>query len=476
MGTNRSAPDEAASLIKTTAAPVANTDATALRAENAALRARLAELEHGSLNVGDTVSVEQIVLRTLAEACPFRIFAKDTQGRIIFGNTEMARSVGLTLTQLIGKTDFDFFPESLAAMYSSDEQALFNTGQALIEKEEPTVGPVGGEPLWTLTSKVPLRDRDGKIIGLVGIGLDLTGRKRLEQELRQSNAELIEANRKLVETRKQLIQSEKLAALGALVAGIAHELNTPIGNSLMLASLLKDDTVKLTASLVSGLGRSQLTAFLEKTGEAAEILMRSLQHAADLVSSFKQVAVDRTSVQRRKFGLREVFDEILLTLEPGMRRTPHKVVCTIPPGINMDSYPGPLGQVVSNLINNAVLHAFEGRRNGRIDIGAELLSPDQVRIAVRDDGIGIKEINLARVFDPFFTTKLGQGGSGLGLSIVHSLVSDILGGRIEVSSKDGQGACFTLTLPLVAPNGENPITTAASSVPPSKLIPVPRSL
>ena len=118
--------------------------------------------------------------------------------------------------------------------------------------------------------------------------------------------------------------------------------------------------------------------------------------------------------------------------------------------------------MVSNLINNVVLHAFEGRQYGRIDIGAELLGPDQVRIAVRDDGIGIKEINLARVFDPFFTTKLGQGGSGLGLSIVHSLVSDVLGGRIEVSSKEGEGACFTLTLPLTAPNEENPITTAAS--------------
>ena len=436
-----------------------------LSEENAWLRIRVAELEEANQLISETLSLEQIVLRTLVETCPFRIYAKDTESRFIFANTEMARSVGLTLEQLMGKTDFDLFPESLAAVYAADEQNLLRTGEALIAKEEPSVAPGGGEPWWTLTSKVPLRDRKGKIIGLVGIGLDLTERKRLEGELRQSNAELIEANRNLVETRKQLIQSEKLAALGAMVAGIAHELNTPIGNSMTLASLLKEDTEKLTTALAGKLGRSQLTAYLDKTGEAAMILMRSLQQAADLVSSFKQVAVDRASVQRRHFCLRNVVDEILLTLEPGLRRTTHKVVCRIPIGINMDSYPGPLGQVLSNLINNAVLHAFDGRQKGRIEISAEQEGVDQVRIAVRDNGAGIRESHVARVFDPFFTTRLGQGGSGLGLSIVYSLVSDVLGGRIEVSSREGEGSCFTLTLPLVAPHGQAARSAARSAAP-----------
>lgn len=441
-----------------------------LSEENARLRARVAELEEANQHIAETLSLEQIVLRTLVETCPFRIFAKDTEGRLIFANTEMARSVGLTLDQLMGKTDFDLFPESLAATYAADERSLLLSGEPLIEKEEPSTDPQGDEAWWTLTSKVPLRDRKGKIIGLVGIGLDLTERKRLERDLRQSNAELIEANHNLLETRKQLIQSEKLAALGAMVAGIAHELNTPIGNSLMLASLLKDDTEQVSIALVEGgLGRSQLTSYLEKTGEAAEILMRSLQQAADLVSSFKQVAVDRASVQRRRFCLRNVVDEILLTLEPGLRRTTHKVVCRIPSGINMDSYPGPLGQVLSNLINNAVLHAFDGRQKGRIEISAEPEETHQVCIAVRDNGAGIKESHVARVFDPFFTTRLGQGGSGLGLSIVYSLVNDVLGGRIEVSSREGEGSCFTLSLPLIAPDeraasGPSRAATASSRV------------
>lgn len=446
--------------------PLQEADPARLSEENARLRARVAELEEANQHIAETLSLEQIVLRTLVETCPFRIFAKDTKGRLIFANTEMAHSVGLTLEQLMGKTDFDLFPDSLAASYAADEQTLLRTGEALIEKEEPSTDPQGGEAWWTLTSKVPLRNRKGKIIGLVGIGLDLTERKRLERDLRQSNAELVEANRNLVETRKQLIQSEKLAALGAMVAGIAHELNTPIGNSLMLASLLKDDTEQLSTALTSGLGRSKLVDYLAKTGEAAEILMRSLQHAADLVASFKQVAVDRASVQRRRFCLRNVVDEILLTLEPGLRRTTHKIVCRIPSGINMDSYPGPLGQVISNLINNAVLHAFDGRQKGRIEISAEQEEPDQVRITVRDNGAGIKETHVARVFDPFFTTRLGQGGSGLGLSIVYSLVNDVLGGRIEVSSREGEGSCFTLTLPLVAPDGRAaPEATPAATSP-----------
>jgi signal transduction histidine kinase len=199
--------------------------------------------------------------------------------------------------------------------------------------------------------------------------------------------------------------------------------------------------------------------------------MRSLQHAADLVSSFKQVAVDRASVQRRSFCLRNVVDEILLTLEPGLRRTTHKVVCRIPVGINMDSYPGPLGQVLSNLINNAVLHAFDGRQKGRIEISAEPEGANQVCIAVRDNGAGIKESHVARVFDPFFTTRLGQGGSGLGLSIVYSLVSDVLGGRIEVSSREGEGSCFTLTLPLVAPD-ERTVSDTTPAAAPSTTSPI----
>jgi signal transduction histidine kinase len=187
---------------------------------------------------------------------------------------------------------------------------------------------------------------------------------------------------------------------------------------------------------------------VQSSQQGTNILMRSLHHAAELVSSFKQVAVDQTSVNRRVFRLKETLNEILLTLGPSLRKTSHTVECVVPEDITMDSYPGPLGQIITNLINNALLHAFEGRQHGEIHIAAKLVQPGWVEISVADNGLGIPASHLDKVFDPFFTTKLGKGGSGLGLNIVYNLVNTSLGGRIQVTSPPGQGACFVLLLPL----------------------------
>ncbi|MBC7619943.1 MAG: HAMP domain-containing histidine kinase, partial [Candidatus Saccharibacteria bacterium] len=239
-----------------------------------------------------------------------------------------------------------------------------------------------------------------------------------------------------------------MSALGALVAGIAHELNTPIGNSLTVASTLQDHGNAFAAEMLTGVTRSKLDEFVQSSQQGTNILMRSLHHAAELVSSFKQVAVDQTSVNRRVFRLKETLNEILLTLGPTLRKTTHVVACVVPEDIALDSYPGPLGQIVTNLINNALLHAFEGRQHGKIVITATVNQPGWVDISVSDDGCGIAQAHLDKVFDPFFTTKLGRGGSGLGLNIVYNLVTTSLGGRIQVMSPPGAGACFTLTLPL----------------------------
>jgi signal transduction histidine kinase len=143
--------------------------------------------------------------------------------------------------------------------------------------------------------------------------------------------------------------------------------------------------------------------------------------------------------------------EVLLTLGPSIRKTTHRVECSIPLDITLDSYPGPLGQVITNLINNALVHAFEGRERGTVTISAALQGSEQVLFLVRDDGVGIPEANIARVFDPFFTTKLGKGGSGLGLNIVFNLVQDVMGGSIQVESSNGQGSSFSIRVPRVAP-------------------------
>lgn len=442
------------------ASSLSTADPAALRAENERLRRRIAELESDRKDSSGQLMLEQIVLHTLVETCPFRIYAKDLESRFIFGNSELAKAVGVELDLLMGKTDADLFPQELAVSYLADEQPVLRNGQPMIAREEPSADPETGDRWWLLTSKVPLRDPDGKIIGLVGIGLNVTERKRLEQELLQSNNELTQLNRHLLETREQLIQSEKLAALGALVAGIAHELNTPIGNSVLLASTLLENTHALAGCLTKGLTRSQLDSFLAETEKGADLLMLSLQRAADLVTSFKRVAVDRTSAQRRRFNLHEMVSEVLLTLGPSMRKSTHRADCEIPAEITLDSYPGPLGQVLTNLITNAVLHAFDGRQNGEIRIAAALQEDDRVCITVRDDGVGIVKENLARVFDPFFTTKFGQGGSGLGLNIAYNLVRGILGGHIRVASELGQGTCFTITLPGTAPEFSEPQAAA----------------
>ena len=427
----------------------------ALRAENLRLRERIRELESMQRDLGRQQKLEQIVLHTLVETCPFRIYAKDLSSRFIFGNSELAKAVGAAPDQVVGKNDYDFFPAELALRYHADEQRMYETGEAILAKEEPTTDPETGEPWWLLTSKVPLRDPDGKVFGLVGIGFNITARKRLEQDLVERNQALQEANAELVKTREELVQSSKLAALGALVAGIAHELNTPIGNSVLVATTLQESVRDLEASLARGITRSELRLFMDKAHEGTEILLASLSRAADLVASFKQVAVDRTTAARRVFNLKETVGEILLTLSPTLRKTSHRVKTDIPADLMLDSYPGPFGQIVTTLVNNALVHAFDGINKGTIRIEAVAEGDQKVRIVISDNGRGIADAHLTRVFDPFFTTKLGQGGSGLGLSVAYNLTTGILGGSLEVTSRAGEGARFELRLPLVAPQASD---------------------
>ncbi|QGZ41886.1 signal transduction histidine kinase [Pseudoduganella flava] len=267
-----------------------------------------------------------------------------------------------------------------------------------------------------------------------------------------------QAYNQLQEAQSQLVSQEKLAALGALMAGVAHELNTPIGNSLLIASTLEQKTVELEETLNGrGLRRSELTAYVADARKASELVMRGLHSAADLVASFKQVAVDRTTEQRRRFRLQQVTHEIVATMMNRIRASGHRIAFDVPDTIEMDSYPGPFGQVVTNLINNALLHAFDGRGDrpgdgaGTMHLRAGAGPDGKVTVVFSDDGCGIAPQHLSRIFDPFFTTKLGQGGSGLGLSISYNIVTGLLGGQIAVASSPA-GTAFTLELPLVAPS------------------------
>ena len=303
---------------------------------------------------------------------------------------------------------------------------------------------------------------------------DITGQRAMEQEIQamnvtleqrvqertaalaQANRELQQANDTLQRAQDELVRSEKLAALGGLVAGVAHELNTPIGNGVTAASSLQWQADEFRRALAEGaLKRSTLEDFVDYVATGSQLLLRSLDQARELVVSFKQVAVDRTSDLRRGFALHDLVDELLRTHHAAIRHCGSTVEVTveIAPGIVCDSFPGALGQVISNLIGNALLHAFEGREQGRILIRARPCGEDRVELCFEDDGVGIPAESLKRIFDPFYTTKFGQGGSGLGLHIAYNIVSNVLGGQIRVDSVAGQGTRFVLDLPLRAPEG-----------------------
>ena len=271
------------------------------------------------------------------------------------------------------------------------------------------------------------------------------------EALNCANQGLMDALSHLKTAQDEIQRSERLAALGSLVAGVAHELNTPIGNSITVASTLQDLGRQFKRLMATGLKRSELDNYLEKSQKAADMLIRNLQNAGELIGSFKQVAVDRTSAKRRQFELNEVVAEIIITMAPSLKRSTHHIESQIPPKIRLDSYPGPLGQILGNLINNAILHGFEHKTDGVITISASTLPAHQVELIISDNGCGIPDANVKRIFDPFFTTKLGRGGSGLGLNIVYNLTTHVLGGSIRVESEHERGTRFILVLPFVAP-------------------------
>lgn len=281
---------------------------------------------------------------------------------------------------------------------------------------------------------------------------EIEERKRAHAALEREREEQKVLIARLEQAMSQLIQAEKLAALGSLVAGVAHELNTPLGNSLTVASALNEVIRNFTDRFHAGsLSKQALADFIAHCREAALLIERNSQRAAALIGNFKQVAVDQTSMRRRKFDLRQALEEVLSTLQPNLRHTRHHLIVEVEPGIELEGYPGPVEQIIANLLTNALLHGFEGIDEGTIRIGAEQRGQDHVALYFTDNGMGMNEATARRAFDPFFTTKLGKGGSGLGLYIVYNLATVVLGGTIKLASSPGQGASFELLLPRIAP-------------------------
>jgi len=254
------------------------------------------------------------------------------------------------------------------------------------------------------------------------------------------------------ETQRYLIESERLAALGGLVAGVAHEISSPIGTSLTVASTLAHRTSEFTDQIASRqVRRALLVEFADGCRGATGQLVANLQRAAELIQSFKQVAADRSSDDQRVFDLKLATEQVMASVRSRLLKSRSSIAIEMPFDIIMNSFPGPYGQVLTNLIFNAVTHGFTGRPGGQIMIKAHRLGPDEVEITFGDDGCGMPEEVRRRAFDPFFTTRRAQGSTGLGLYIVHNLVTQQLGGKITLTSAPGKGTTIGMTLPMLAP-------------------------
>jgi two-component system NtrC family sensor kinase len=266
--------------------------------------------------------------------------------------------------------------------------------------------------------------------------------------LEQQNAALNTAMLALKDAQSELVRQEKLASLGRLVAGVAHEINTPLGICVTATSHLVQELKLTREELAAGaMTEDSLQQFLDIVDQSLRIMTTNTQRAAALVRSFKQVAVDQSSDAIRSFNLRTYLGEVLLSLQPKLKGRPVKVAVDCAPDIVLDSFPGAVSQIVTNMLMNSLVHGFEREQAGNIVISAAL-DNDTVVLDYSDDGAGMDAETLAKLFDPFFTTRRGSGGSGLGAHILYNLVTGPLGGTVKVESAPGQGLRYHLRFPL----------------------------
>jgi len=273
------------------------------------------------------------------------------------------------------------------------------------------------------------------------------------RDLERTNRELQVSLDTLRETRDRLVQSEKMAALGELVAGVAHEINTPVGVGVTAASFLDGKTNDFLKSYEAGqVKRSELESFLKTTQEVSHAILINMQRAAELISSFKQVAVDQSSRQMRRFNFKAYIDEVLLSLGPKYKKTSHTIQVDCPDNITITSYPGAFSQILGNLVTNSLLHGFKGMDHGVMDLTVRLENHELIFI-YRDNGRGMNAEQREKIFDPFFTTMRGQGGTGLGMSILFNLVTRTLKGKIDVETAPGNGVKLTMIFPELTEEG-----------------------
>ncbi|UTH74945.1 ATP-binding protein [Chromobacterium sp. IIBBL 290-4] len=312
----------------------------------------------------------------------------------------------------------------------------------------------GQDWVWLLgRGMVVSQDAQGQPLRMIGTYSDITERKEAEAELQLLNSHLEERvavrTAELKKAMQQISIAEKQTALARMVAGMAHELNTPIGNILLCSSQIQADVDGIVkADTDKQLSRKGLQDFLQKAGESCELLQRNSELAGDLIGRFKQIAVDQLDQPRRSFHPAQTIAKLLQTLLPPEHHPDIGVRLQIPDDLVIENYPSALEQLISHLVANSLVHGFDGRNGGAIDIDISR-AQNEIILNYADDGNGIIPELQSKVFDPFFTTRMGQGGVGLGLALVHNIVQVILKGQIRLESEPGHGARFIISFPAM---------------------------
>ncbi|MBI1319578.1 MAG: ammonium transporter [Candidatus Hydrogenedens sp.] len=412
-------------------------------------------------NLSRVVARANQIVRSLSEG----VITFAQTGELTSANPGAEKLLRLRSPSLLGKPITSFFSLDAAGAPLRLDQMLAAgaSGQGAVIWAQPT-----GQPPFPVDLRISKSDFAGTT-GYTALVKDVTERVKAEEEVRQltvelehrveqrtaqlsrANGELRETLDRLERTQSHLVTTEKMAALGELVAGIAHEINTPVGVAVTGASHFQKRTQDLLRAFEGGsMKKSDFEQYLRLAGDSSTMLLSNLERAANLVQSFKQVAVDQSSEARRPFDVRQYTNDVLLSLRPKLKRTRHVVTVNAPDGLEIESYPGAFSQIITNLIMNSLLHAFEPDGAGVISISYERQG-DQLYMTYSDNGKGIPQENLGRIFDPFFTTRRGTGGSGLGLHILYNIVSVKLGGGIECESKLGEGTTFRIHAPICVP-------------------------
>ncbi|MBU0690165.1 MAG: PAS domain-containing sensor histidine kinase [Gammaproteobacteria bacterium] len=404
------------------------------------------------------VRANELIRRTqerldiLLDTSPDPMMSVDPGGRITRANQMAAKFFGYSTAELLNMTVEQLIPDRYRAMHKGHRDEYFTSPRhrGMGDKDFKLVALTrdGREP----NVEISLSHSGSGDDRLATITIrDVTEREKSRQEVEAARRAAEEALARQKVMQNELVQAEKMVALGSLVAGVAHEINTPVGVTLASATHLESETRKADARYHEGeLTEEGLEEYFSTARQATQMMTLNSQRASDLIQSFKQVAVDQTGGERRSFDLAVYLDEILLSLRPSLKKSDVEVSVDCAEGVVVDGLPGALSQIVTNLIMNSLTHAFDVSTQGHIDISARL-SGEWIELIYRDNGKGIPRELQGKVFEPFFTTRRGSGGSGLGLHLVYNIVYQTLKGTLMLASEPGQGVTFTIRFPRVLP-------------------------